>query len=155
MSFRKSFSGFRKKVKDKLSKIGGKAEGQANVGGGGFNNPALILQSEPAIAVESEFGEGSATVVTGKGEPRPDGSLSVSRSAVDVGHNLGVSGDRRATGQRSLHSYTHAQTESGPSQERRDVGRKEAERADPPPQSDVDNRSPAPSILQGGKSESK
>jgi len=52
MSLQQSFSGLRKNVKDKLSKIGDKmGKEQPDVVGEGFEHPSLSLQSEPAIVM--------------------------------------------------------------------------------------------------------
>ena len=155
MSFRKSFSGFRKKVKDKLSKVGEKGENrQPNTGGEGFNRSALSLQSEPGIVAGGEFREGDVEV-SGEGDPRPGDSPSVSRSAVGVGHDQGGSDEEAHGGETSqnLHPHPHVQAESGSS---RDVGGKRADRTDlPPAQPGVGSWSTSiPPVLRAGETES-
>jgi len=158
MKFRKSLSRFKEKVKHKRSNIGDKPEGGgANVGGEGLSSSALSSQSEPGIVVGDEFRGGDIKIGVGKNDPRPDDSQSVSRSAVVTGHDLGGSDDnanRGETSQTRLHPHPHTELEGGSSQERRDVEGKKADRVDPPPQSDIGNRTPTPSTSGGGESES-
>ena len=157
MSLRQSLSGFRKKVKEKLSKIGdGADKRRADVGGEGFNRSALSFQSEPSIMVGGEFG-GDIEVGAGKDDPRPDDSWSFSRSAVGIGHGQG--GDDDSAGgeinQQHLHPRPHLQTESGSSRERTGSDGNGAGRANLPPQSDVGNAAtPIPPISQDGETES-
>ena len=154
MSFRKSFSGVRKKVKDKLSKIVHGPEKGANAGGEGSYRSALSLQSEPGIVVDGEFRGGDIKVSAGKEDPQPDGSRSVSRSALGVGESDDKAGGGE-TSQKRIHLHPHIQAESGSSQGRRSVDGKQADKADPPPQPDIGNKTtPAPSISRGGESES-
>ena len=95
MSFRKSFSGFRKKVKDKLLCIGDKTtEGQANPGGGGFDHPTLSLQSEPGVIVGGEFRGRNIKVSIGEDDPQPGDLPSASQSVVGVRYGQGASGDK-------------------------------------------------------------
>ena len=156
MSFRKSFSGVRKKVKDKLSKIVHGPEKGANAGGDGSNRSALSLQSEPGIVVDGEFRRGDIKVSAEKDDPQPDDSRSVSRSALGVRESDDKAGGGE-TSKKRLHLRPHVQAESGSSQGRRGVDGKQADRADSPPQSDIRNKpTPAPSIsrARGGESES-
>ena len=88
MSFRQSISRFRKKAKDKLSKIGHKLERRADVGNEEFARSALSLQSEPWILVERKSRGGDIRVGKVNG-PQPDDSRSVLRSAVGIGHSQG------------------------------------------------------------------
>ena len=154
MSFQKSFSGVRKKAKDKLSKIVHRPEkGGANAVGEGSYHSALSLQSEPGSVVRGELG-GGIKVGAGKDDPQPDDSRSVSRSALGVGESDDKAG-RGETSQKRLHLHPHIQAESGSSQGRRSVDGKQADKADPPPQPDIGNKTtPAPSISRGGESES-
>ena len=155
MSFRQSFSRFRKKAEDKLSRIVHKPErGGTNVGGG-FYHSGVSSQSEPGIAgggLGGDIGVGGR-----KDDPRPDESLPVSRSAVEIGDYQGGSDDKTSGGeidQKHLHPHPHVQVESGSSQKKRDVGGKRAGQANLLPQSGIGNEStPAPSISRGGKSE--
>ena len=148
MSFQKSFSRFRKRVKDKLSSIGDKtARGQANLGGEGFDHPTFSLQSEPGVVVGGEF-RGNTKVSVGKDDPRPDNLQSVSRSAVGVGHGQGASEDEASgeTNQKDLHPNPHVQTEGGSTREAEDVDREGADQGDPPLRSDVGNKTLTPSV---------
>ena len=160
MSFRKSFSGFRKKVKDKLSKIGDKTgEIEASAGDEGFYHSAPPPQSEPGVIAEGESSEGDIEVELGKDDPQPGNSRSVSRSAVGIGHGQEGSDDKvsgRKTGRGRLRLHPLVQTESGSSQGRRDVdGKQAADQADPSPQLDIENKTtPTPSISRDGESES-
>ena len=132
MSFRQSISGFQKKAKDKLSKIGHKLERGANVGDEEFARSALSLQSEPGIIVEGES-RGDIIVGKGKDNPQSDDSRSVSRSVVRIGHSQGGS-DNRANeeiDQKYLHPHLHVQTESGPSRESGDVDGKRTDQVIP------------------------
>lgn len=158
MSFRKSFSGFRKKAKDKLSKIGGRTEEiQASTGGDGLYHPASSSQSEPAIVVEDEF-KGDPEADGGVGDPRPGGSLTVKRSAVEIGHAQGKNDDKAdggEAGQKVPYSHSYMQVESVSSREKRIFGGEWAEQADPP-QSDMEKETtPAPSTFRAVESESK
>ena len=120
MSFRKSFSGFRKKVKDKLSIFGDETgEGQVNAGDEELDHPTLSA----GVVVGGEFG-GDIIVGVGKDELRPSDSLPVSQSAVGLGHDQGGSDDKS----------------------RGDVGRN---RVDHPPHSDAGNvTTTTPSVSQ-------
>ena len=140
MSFRKSFSGFRKKVRDKLC-IGDKTtEGQANPGAGGFDHPTLSLQSEPGVIVGGEFRGGNTKVSVGKDDPQPGDLPSASQSVVGVGYGQGASGDKTSgeTSQKDLHPHPRVQTEG----ETRDVDGKGADQSDLP-RSDAGNKTPA------------
>ena len=127
MSLRQSFSGFRKKVKDKLSKIGeGTGQGQSNVLDEEFDHSALSLQSEPAIAVEDELRGEEIEVYPGKDDPGPENSRSVSQPALEMS-------DDRASGevtQTDPQPRPHVQTESGPSRERREVEKSQGRELD-------------------------
>ena len=133
MSLQQSVSGFRKKVKDKLSRIGHKTgKARPNVVGEGFDHSTLSLQSEPAIAVEGELG-GDIEVGAGTDDPGPDDSRPVSQPAVGIGHSQGVSDDKASRGeisQMDLHPHSHVQTESGSSRERREVERSQGQELD-------------------------
>ena len=150
MSFRKSFSGFRKKVKDKLSCIGDKTtEGQANPGGEGFDHPTLSLQSEPGVIVGGEFrGAGNIKVSVGQDDPRPDDLQSASRSVVGVEYSQGASDNKpgKGTKQRDLRG--------GSIRETRDFDGKRADQGDPPPKSDVGKKTPALSTSRAEEPES-
>ena len=144
-------------MKDKLSTIGDKtARGQANPGGEGPDHPTLSLQSEPGVTVGGEFRGGDIKVSVGKDDPRPDDLQSVSRSAVGVGHGQGASDDKASgeTSQRDLHPHPHVQTEGKSSQAAEDVDRKGADQSDPPPQSDVGNKTPVLSTSRAEEPES-
>ena len=155
MSFRKSFSGFKKKAKDKLSKIVHRPErGGANAGGDGSYRSALSSQSEPGSVVEGDLGGGGIKVGAEKDDPQPDDSRSVSRSALGVGESDDKAGAGE-TSQKRLHLRPHVQAESGSSQGRRGVDGQQADRADPPPQSNIRNKTMSIlAIFRGGKSES-
>ena len=158
MSLRQSFSRFRKKAKDKLSPIFGKTKRRGpNVGGEESIHPTLSLQSEPAITAGGELGEDTRASFR-TDDPRRDDSLSVSRSAVEIGHDKGEE-DKASGGEASkkyLHPHSRVQAESRSSQERKDVDEKRTGRVDPPlrPESDIGERTPAPSISRGSGSES-
>ena len=158
MSFRQTLSGFRKKVKEKLSKIGDRLERRgADVGGDGLYRSPLSAQSEPGI-VEGQFRGGDIKVSVGKDDPQPGGSQSISRrSMVGTGRDLGGSDDTAhggKSGQKFLHPDPPVQGESGSSGERRDVDGERVDQPDPPSQSDIGNRTPTPSVSQGRESES-
>ena len=62
MSFRESFSRFRKRVKDELSKIGdGSERRRADFGGEGFHRSALSSQSEPGVVGHDQGGDDKAS----------------------------------------------------------------------------------------------
>ena len=158
MSLRQSFSGFRKKVKDKVSNIGNKTKKQGTgVGGEGLDHSTLSLRSEPAVVMEGELG-GDTEVGVGKGNLRRDDLRFYSQSAVEMGHGQGGSDDKAGRGdtnQNRLHLHPHVQAESGSSQPRTDVDGKQADQVDPPPQSDIWNKTTlAPPISRGGESKS-
>ena len=140
-------------MKDKLSKIVHRPEkGGANAGGDGSNRSALSSQSEPGSVVEGDLGGGGIKVGAEKDDPQPDDSRSVSRSALGVGESDDKAGAGE-TSQKRLHLHPHIQAESGSSQGRRSVDGKQADKADPPPHSDIGNKTtPAPSISRGGES---
>ena len=146
------------KVKDKVSNIGNRVKKQGTgVGGGGLDHPVLSLQSEPAIVVEGEL-RGDIEAGVGKYDLRRDDSRFVSQSAVEIGHGQGGCDNKAYGGETNWnrpHLHPHVQAESGSSQGMRDVDGKGADRADPPPRSDIGNKTtPAPSIFRGGVSES-
>lgn len=138
-------------MKGKLSRIGDKTgEIQASAGAEGFYHSAPSPQSEPDVIAEGESSEGDIEVELGKDDPQP---------AMGIGHGQGGSDDKvsgRMTDQERLHLHPLVQTESGSSQGRRDAdGKQAADRADPSPQLDIENRTtPTPSISRGGESES-
>ena len=155
MSFRQTLSGFRKKVKGKLSKIRKRPErGSADAGGEGFNRSAPSSQSEPGIVVGGESSGGDVEASGREDDPRPDDSRSVSRSAVGVGHGQGESDDKTSGGeitQKYLHPHPHVQTGSGSGGEMRDVDGKRVDKLDPLPQSDIGNGTPTPSTSRVGE----
>jgi len=133
MDFRKPFSKAREKVKRGLLKIGDKLEkGRTDVGGEGGNRSASHLQSESAsIMVEGEArGEDSKT----GGEDHP-----VPRSVVGRRDNLGEAS------QADLHPPPHVEVES-------ESGREESDQVNAV-RPDIGNKTPTPSISQGGESE--
>ena len=135
MSFRQSISGFRKKVKEKVSKIRNKTGKGPNAVDEGFDHSTLSLQSEPAVAVGGEFKGGEIEVCAGKDDPGPDNSPSVSPPVVGIGRSQGESDDRvrgGETSQKDLDPHPHVQIESGSSQERREVERSQGQELDPP-----------------------
>lgn len=139
-------------MKDKLSKIGDRAEKtQSNIGGEAPDNSTLSPQSEPGpVAGGGDRGGG-----IGKGHLQPDDSRSLSQSMVEKGRNPGDSGDLtrgQGTNQKGLHPHPHLQTGSGSGRERKDVDGKRAGRADSPPQSEIENRTPTPSASRVGES---
>ena len=141
-------------MKNKLSKIGDQpASGGTSVGGEGSVRTALSLRSEPGITAEAGVGGGNSKVGGVEDDPRPGDSQSVSlRSVVGTGHDLGGSDDNvsgRETGQSRPYLQSNLQTESECIHEKRD-----ADRVDSPPQSNVGDRTPTPSISRGGESES-
>ena len=154
MSLRQSFSGFRKKVKGQLSKIGDKPEGiSANVSGEGSDRPIISFQPRLGIVVEDNF-RGDIEVGAGEDDPGADDSRSVSGSVVGIGHDQGGSDDEASgeISQKGLHPSRQVQTESGSSRER-NVDGQGANRVDPPLQSDI-GTTPSPSIMRGGETES-
>jgi len=115
MSFRQSFSRFRKKAKDKVSNIGNKIKEGTCVGGEGLDHSSLSFQSEPAIAVEGEL-RGDTRVGIGNDDPRADDYLPVSRSMVELEREQGESDDdaaRRERGQKGLHSHAYKRAGHG------------------------------------------
>ena len=132
MSFRQYISGFPKKVKDKLSKVWNKmGEERPNVVSEGFEHPALPLQSEPAIVAGGKTED--TEVGAGKASPRPDDSLPVSRSAVEIGYDQEKSDDEAGGGEisrKDLHPHPHVQIESGSSRERREAERSQDQELD-------------------------
>lgn len=160
MSLRQSFSRFRNKAKEKLSPIFNRTKRrEVNVGGGGFNNSALSLRSEPGIVVGGEFEGGEVKIGTGGDDPRPENPLPMSRSAVEIGHDQGGSDDKVSGGEISqeyLHSHPHVQTGSGSGREREDTDGKRVDGADTlgTLQSGIGNAvTPIPSISRGGGTE--
>jgi len=159
MSLQQSFSRFRKKAKDKLSKIGDRVKRQeGNPGGEGSDLSAVSSQSGPAIVVGDELG-GDVRVCTEVEDPQPVDSRSASHSAVEIGHDQGGSNDQASGGeinQKHLppHSLVHVKRRS--SQEVGDVDGKRAREANSPAQSEPDTAkttSPPPTS-QGGGSQS-
>lgn len=148
MSLRQSLSGFRKKAKDRLSKIGDRIERRrTGVGDEGFNRPNSPLEPELIMGVQGEPREGIRVIGVGKGDPRTDDSQPVPRSVVEEEHRV----------QEDLHLRARMQAGRGPSQERRNVGGNRVSQVDLPPRPKPDTgntTTPAPSILQGGESES-
>ena len=83
MSFKRSSSEFRKKARDKLSKIGDSAgKRQVNAGGEGLDRSSLSLQPGPVTVTKDDLRKGTRIDV-GKGDPRPDNSRSGSQSLVE------------------------------------------------------------------------
>jgi hypothetical protein len=157
MSFRQSFSRFRKKAKDKLSNTGSSKKGEkANTGGERFDRPTLFSQSEPAIVVENELEE-DIRVRVGKDDSRPGNSLSISQPMTELERQQGGSDDciaRREPGQKGLHPHVYERASRESSQEREDVDRKMVDPADPPPRSEPDiGRTSIPPVVQNSESE--
>jgi len=160
MSLRQSLSGFRKKAKDKLSKIGDRIERRrAGVGDEGFDRPNSPLEPEPIMGVEGEPGGDIRVIGVGKGDPRTDDSRFVSWPVVEGEHEPGGSDNyagQQERVQEDLHLRARMQAGRGPSQERRNVGGNRVSQVDLPPRSksDIGNATtPTPSILQGGEPE--
>jgi len=158
MSFRQSFSRFRKKAKDKLSNIRNSTKSRGtSVSGEGLDHSSLSLQSEPAIVVGGQPG-GDTGVGVGNDGPRPEDSPPVSRSMAEPEREPGGSGDyaaRQERGQKGLHPHAYERAGRRSSQEGEGDGRKRADQVDPPrSESDIGRRTPTPSILQDGGSES-
>jgi len=151
MSFRQSFSRFRKKTKYKVSNIGNRIKRQATCAGGeGFDHSSLSLQSEPANVARGEVG-GSTGVGVGNDDSRPGDSLPVSRSITELEREPEGSGDYTARwerGQEGLHPHAYEWAARG-------AGRERVGQVDPPrSESGIGRRSPTPSILHGSESES-
>ena len=157
MSLRQSFSRFREKVKDRLSKIRGKTEEiRANVGGDGLCHPTSYSQSEPVTVVEDES-KGDPEAGGGRGGPRPGDSLSVSRSTAEIGHTQGESDDKAdggGVGQKGLYPHSYVQAESGSSRGKAIVGGEQAGRTDLPWSDIEEETTPAISVFRAGESES-
>lgn len=154
MSFQQTLSGFRKKAKEKLSKIGHNAEKRrTNVGGKVFHRSAPASQLEPDVAAEGEL-SGDTKFNAGEDSPRPGDPLSASQSVV----GSGPSDDKaNATeiGQKYLHPHSHAQSEGGPSREGGGFDEKRVSQAHPPLQPDIANAETlVPSIPPGVESDS-
>ena len=150
---RQTLSGFRKKAKGKLSKLGDKlGGGRTNVDDPEHHPPASSSQSEPGIVAEDRVGEDISTGV-GKSDPQPDNPLPVSQSAVETGHDHGGSDDKANAGeidQRDLRPHLPAQTESGPSREGEDVSGESTGQAHLHPEPDVENiATPLPTPRDG------
>ena len=128
-----------------------------SVGGEGPDHSSLSLQSEPAIVVESELREDTGVSV-GNDYPRPEDSLSFSRSMTDLERGPGGSDNytaRQERGKKGLHPHAYEQVGRGSSEERGGAGKKEAGQVDPPrSESNIGKRTPTPSILQDGEPES-
>ena len=148
---RQTFSGFRKKAKDKLSKLGDKLEGRRTyVDEEDRHRPASPLQSEPS-GLREDVGIGA-----GKSDPRQDNPPPVSGSAVEIGQDHGGSNDGANAGeigQGRLLPDSHAQTESGPSREGEDVGGESTGQTRPHPESDVGNMATPPSTSRDGETD--
>jgi len=145
MSFRLSFSRFRKKAKEKVLNIRDRIRRYgAGVQGEGLNHSTLSLQSEPAIAVEGVEND----------DPRPDAYPPVSRSTAELEREPARGSDdytvRQERGQRALHPQAYERAGPGSSRERADAGGKET---GPRSKSDI-RRIPTVSILQDPESES-
>ena len=157
MSFRQSFSRFRKKAKDKVSNIGNRMKGRGtSVGGEGPDRSSVSLRSETVIAVEGEP-RGDTGVSAGNDDPRPGDSPSVSQSMAELDREPGGSDHtaQRERGKMGLHPHAHECAGRGSSQERGGSGRNRAGQVDPPrSEPDVGRRTPTPSILQDSESES-
>ena len=151
MSFRQSFSRFRKKAKDKLSNIRNSTKDQGtSAGGEGLDHSNLSLQSEPAVAVGAELGEDAGTGVGN------DDSLPASQLMAELECEPGGSDDYTAQqerGQEGPHLHTRERTSRGSSQERGGTGRKRAGQVDFP-RSEPDTERRTPPILQDSQSES-
>ena len=157
MSFRQSFSRFRKKAKDKASNIRNRIKQRTCVGGEGLDHSTLSLQSEPAIVVEGELGGGTGVGVGSEGLQLGD-SLPVSQSMTELEREPRGSDDytaQRERGQKGLHPDAYERAGRGTSQERRDLDGKRINHVDPPPQlgPDTGKGTPTPSISQDGESE--
>jgi len=158
MSLRQSLSGFRKKAKDKLSKIGDRIERRrAGVGGEGFDRPNSPLEPEPIMGVEGEPG---GDIGVGKGDSRTDDSRFVSWPVVEGEREPGGSDNydgQQERVQEDLHLRVRMQAGRGPSQERRNVGGNRVSQVGLPSRSrsDIGNATtPTTSdVLQGGEPE--
>ena len=152
MSFRQTFSRFRKKAKDKLSNTGNSAKGRGtSVSGEGLGHSSLSLQSEPAIVVESEL---RADTGIGVGN---DDSLSVSPPVAGLEREPGGSDDyttRREHDEKDIHPHAYDRADRGSSQESGGVDRERTGQVDPPQSESDIERPPTPSILQDGESKS-
>lgn len=151
MSFQQSFSRFRKKAKNKLSKIGRKSDKTpANVGSEGLDDSSLSLPSEPAIVVEDER-RGDTSNGEGEGDPQLNDSRSILQSSAE--REPGGSGDYANRGegdQEDLPPQTHLQAGRGSTREGKKVDRKGA--GQDPSESDVEKRTPTPPISHAGGS---
>ena len=106
--------------------------------------------------MEDELGR-DVRAGTGGDDPRSEDSLSVSRSMTELEREPGGSDDhagRQERGQKGLHPQAYEHTGRGSSQEREGTGRKRAGQVDPPRSESDIGRTPTPSIVQGGESES-
>ena len=151
---RQTFSGVRKKAKDKLSKLGDKLGGsQTNVDDQEHHRPASSSQSEPGIVAGGRVGE-EISIGAEKSDPQPDNPLPASQSAVEKGHDYGGSDDKANAGeidQRDLRPHSPAQTESGPSQEGMYVSGENTSQAHLDPEPDVGSIvTPLPTPRDGG-----
>lgn len=149
MSFRQSFSRFRKKTKHKVSNIGNRIKRRATCVGGEGSDSSLSLQSEPANVARGSV-EGSTGVGVGNDDSLPGGSLPVSRSIAELEREPEGSGDyavRRERGKEGLHPHAYEWAAR--------ADRERAGQVDPPrSESGIGRRSPTPSILQGSESKS-
>lgn len=151
MSFKQSFSGFRKKAKDKLLKMGRKPDQTpSGAGGEGLGHSSLSLPSESAIVVEGER-RGGTSVGEGEGDPQLDDSRSVSQSLAR--RELGGSDDddnRPEGDQEGLRPHTHLQAGREASREGKKVDVKGVDQD--PSKSGVEKTTPAPSVSHAGGS---
>lgn len=151
MSFKQSFSGFRKKAKDKLLKIGRKPDKTpSSAGSEGLDHSSVSLPSEPAIVVEDER-RGGTSIGGGEGDPQLDDSRSVSQSLVR--REPGGSDDdanRPEGDQEGLRPDTHLQAGREASREGKKVDRQGV--GQDPSTSDAEKKTPVPSISHAGGS---
>ena len=111
----------------------------------------FVAGSEPAIKVGGELG-GDVRVGTDDDESQPDDSQFVSRSAVEIGHDLGGNNDKAGggeTNQEHLCRYSHMRTEWHSGQERKDFDKK----SQVDPESDIEESTPVLSIPRGSGAE--
>ena len=148
MSLRQSFSGFRKKVKVKLSKIGNRTGRRGTDVGGESDHSNPPLQSGPAVVAESEARR-DIRVGTGEDDPQPEDSQSILQSIIEPGGSNSYAA-RREDSQGGLHPHTNVQAGHG------DIDERKAGQVDPArSQSDIRNgTTPAPSVSRGGGPES-
>ena len=92
-------------------------------------------------------------------DPRGNDSLSVSCSAVEIGHDQGED-DKSSGGEankKDLLSHSRVQAKKRSSPDRKDIDEKKVSQVDPPPRPelDIEEGTLAPSIPRGSGSESK